>query len=175
MSDQHVRTTRPRRTLTTTTTEVHDMAKKKTGKKATKKKADDVGFRCEVMLRALSIGATTAGLGFEAQRQDLPLELADSTLVDARLNVCLAVDPDQEELFEGALPRIESVADVHRMSVGVGTVAARLTFRRQDVDLETLAAFAGKNATLEVTRVGHAGGIDPAGADATNEDEEPGQ
>lgn len=84
---------------------------KKKAKSSAKQQGESPGFRAEVMLKGLAIGATTAGLGFEAKREDLKLELADQVLVDARLNVRLEVDPDQEELFEGALPKIESVAD----------------------------------------------------------------
>jgi hypothetical protein len=134
------------------------VARKKRAKGAEGNGAVDArGVDAEVMLRQLSVGAEMCGLGFELQRGDVDLEHADRALTDARLEVCLSVAPDQAELFDGALPELRSVADCHRLSVGVGTVAGRLTFARGDVDLETLATFAGKNAHLRASRLGDAG------------------
>lgn len=124
--------------------------------------------RVEVMLKKASIGKVAAGLGIEFTRQDLPLDQADESLREARISCRLSVEPDQEELFEGTKPELVSVADVGRLSVGGGTITATLSFRRDDVDVDALADFAQKNATLDFSRVGDR---DPKAATVAQEGE----
>lgn len=110
--------------------------------------------RVEVMLKKASIGKVAASLGIELQRTDLDLVVADESLREARINCRLSVEPDQEELFEGNKPEMVSVANVGKLSVGGGTITCTLTFQRGDCDLDALADFAQKNATLDFSRVG---------------------
>lgn len=122
--------------------------------KPKREKSAKYDHRVEVMLKKASIGKVAAGLGIEFQRTDLDVNDADESLREAHINCRLSVEPDQEELFDGCKPELVSVADVGRLSVGGGTITATLSFRREDVDVDALADFAQKNATLDFSRVG---------------------
>lgn len=118
-------------------------------------------FRCEVNVKACSVSEKTVALGVEVSRSALDLAAADAALVAARIAVVLSVGDGQAALFEGAdddVPaKVDSVADVSKISVGQSTIGFRLSFRRESVDLDAVAAYAGKTATLDVKRVGVAG------------------
>lgn len=114
-------------------------------------------------LGGVSIGETKCAIAACASRQDLKLGEADALLVGARLRVALEAEEGQEELFPGCdvLPRLVAVADVHRISVSTEDVSFRLSFRRDDVDLENFSAFAGKaGIAAALTRTGEAGAGD---------------
>jgi hypothetical protein len=112
--------------------------------------------RLEVLTKALSVTANTVAIGWEGKREDLTLETADAVLINARMDVRLEVEPDQEELFPGTKPSFHGIGDCSKVSVGSGTVSGRLSFARNGCDLDTLLEFVGKEATLTATRLGFA-------------------
>lgn len=125
-------------------------------------------LRLSAKLTGVSIGETTAAVGFKFSRDLLKVEIADDMLTDARLEVSIGTgDPDQNEMFPRGADKIKSVGDCHGMSVKKGTISARLTFRDQDVDLTALSRLATKEVTMFLERVGTAGD-EPA-------EDEPGQ
>lgn len=130
-------------------------AKKAKGVKAPGANTDMV--RLEVMTKALSVSKDKVAIGWEGKREDLTLETADAVLVNARMDVRLDVEPDQEELFPGTKPSFHGIGDCSKVSVGSGTVSGRLSFARKGADLDTLLEFVGKEATLTATRLGFAG------------------
>ena len=122
---------------------------------AKKKAGESVTFA--VTLKAPAVQKTTVGLGFEFEREALPLEKADALLVGARLQVSLLAVKGQGELFDGPAPEpLESVADCHSLGVKGQTISARLTFRRGDVDMQALIAIGFRSARLTATRIGDA-------------------
>ncbi len=124
--------------------------------------------RLEVMTKALGVTRDKVAIGWEGKREDLTLDTADAVLINARMDVRLEAEPDQEELFEGNNPSFHGIGDCSKVSVGSGTVSGRLSFARKDVDLDTLLEFVGKEATLTATRLGYAG---KASTGPTTEDE----
>ena len=125
-------------------------------------------FRCEVNVKACSVSEKTVALGVEVSRSALDLAAADAALVAARIAVVLSVGDGQAALFEDAddVPaKVDSVAGVSKISVGQSTIGFRLSFRRESVDLDAVAAYAGKTATLDVKRVGVAGEEEPGAPD----------
>lgn len=138
--------------------------KKRPSRTKARAKTQSTGPKIEARakLRGLSVGAGTCGLGFEFSREVVSLEEADAVLVGARLDVSIDAEKGQEEMFDGAIDRVQAVADVHRVSVGRETFGARLTFARDDVEVDSLAAFAGKEATLTLVRTGAVADDEPA-------------
>lgn len=138
------------------------------------RKADAV---LEVKLGTLSVGKTTAGLGFKIDKGKIGLQEVFDLLVGARLDVEISTAPGQQPLFDGAIPSLDSVADVHKLSVGVDDYSGKLTFRRDDTDLESLSELVSQPAEITFRRLGSAGGDDPdeSDGDATPKelDEEP--
>lgn len=157
------------------------MAKKKpAGKKLKirpkKKGPAQDGISCKVQLKRVGIGDKTASIGFKITRALLgpsngaQLELADEVLVNARLDVVIECDKEQAKLFEDADPRIASVADCSSISVTTETISGGLSFKRDEIDLESLTLFANKEATVTLRRIGdRAEGEDEEADDATND------
>lgn len=125
-----------------------------------------VQIEVDAVLAAVSVTEKGAAIGFKLNLEDLAdgptsgLVVAHQVLVESRLELTLEAEDDegQTPMFEGAIPRIESVADCGRISAGATTLAARLSFDRKSVDLDSLMALAGKTALLRARRVGVAGG-----------------
>ena len=151
------------------------MAKKKAAKARPKKKAKPKGgaeadIHCKVKVRAVNVGDGTAAIGFQLARSNvnsedsITLAKADEILVNARLDVALRFE--QRELFEGK-EELLAVGDCAKISVGKETIGGRLSFSRDDVDLEHLATFAGKAAVLTLTRTGER----PAKAGASDDED----
>ena len=129
-----------------------------------------------VQAKGIGVGKTTVGLGFEFERSAMDVEAAVPLFVGARLEVILRLDPEakpedaQTTLLppeaEVELPTVTSIADCHRLSVATESCTARLTFRREDVDMETLLRFASCRARLTVKRIGDARKTDEPGSAA---------
>lgn len=104
------------------------------------------------------VGMTTAGITPKVVRERLALHDADALLTDARVRVRLTADLDEgtADLYPDAKLELTSVADVHRLSVGVEDIGFRLSFRRDDVDVKALCALAGKAVQAYVERLGNA-------------------
>ena len=106
-----------------------------------------------VKLGTLSVQQETVALPVRFERAAFDLADADALFTGARLNVHLRQgdDPAQSGLFPD---EIESVADVHGLSIGTANIGMRLTFRRQDVDLDAAVKLAGLSAVLIARRIG---------------------
>ena len=131
----------------------------------------------EVKLGTLSVGKTTAGLGFKIDKGKIGLQEVFDLLVGARLDVEISTAPGQQPLFDGAIPSLDSVADVHKLSIGLEDYSGKLTFRRDDTDLESLSELVSQPAEITFRRIGSAGeegkneeGEDSDRADATPEE-----
>ena len=114
-------------------------------------------------LGAVSVGARAAAIGIDLPRSALELDQADRVLVDARIDVKLVANAlgngETKEMFEGANDiELEGVADVRRISVGVDSIKARLSFAKGDVDVDTLTRLAGRDCKVTAERTGVAGG-----------------
>lgn len=139
------------------------MARKKDGGAAVEPKA------LKVHIGAVGVQQDTIGAPFKFERSELELGAADALLTGARLEVLMehvGENAKQGVLFEGAEPpQVESVADVRRLSVGSKDVGGRLTFRREDTDLEALATFAARDARITVKRIGDSAAAPEGGAE----------
>jgi hypothetical protein len=145
---------------------------------------DNESVVVNVTLKAVGVTEKGAAIGFECKLEDLGddptdgLTVAHRVLTESRLDVQLDVaeGAEQTALFAGAgPPQIKSVADCGRISAGSTTLTARLSFDRKTVDMDALLAFAGKQATLQVRRVGVAGGTRPADHEEGEIDPETGE
>jgi hypothetical protein len=137
------------------------VAKKKAGKKLKmrpkKTKPSQDGIVCKALLKRVGVGDKTASIGFKIQRALLgpsALALADEVLVNARLDCTIEFDKEQAKLFPDAEPVISSVADCSSISVSSDTVGGGLSFKRDEIDLESLTMFANREATLTLKRIG---------------------
>ena len=144
--------------------------KKPAGKVRSRRAAESVrekkGTVLDLQLGSMSVGKTTAGLGFKIDRNAIGLEDVDALLVGARLDVEIATCPGQAPLFDGAIPSLDSVADVHKLSVGTDGYSGKLTFRREDTDLESLSELVSQSAQVTFRRIGEVKTADEDG-DAT--------
>ena len=104
----------------------------------------------------VSIGdKDTVRLGFKFSRANLDVAEADALLTGAKLTVDARITDGQAELpMEGALPQIQSVADVAHLGVSTDGISAGLSFGRKDVDVEILCDFPGKEGEMVLTRIG---------------------
>jgi hypothetical protein len=109
----------------------------------------------DVQLGSMSVGKTTAGIGFKIDKEKIGLQAAFELLVGARLDV--EIETGQEPLFDGAIPSLASVADVHKLSIGTDGYSGKLTFRRDDTDLESLSEIVSKSAQITFRRIGASG------------------
>lgn len=149
------------------------MAKKKATKRPKKAKtAREPGtISCVAKLKQVSVGDMAASIGFQIDRVLLgggiaSLRAADDVLINARLDVTIEFDEEQAKLFPDLEPSLSAVADSAKVSMGKESLTGRLSFARDDVDLDQLSAFAAKSATLTLTRTG-----DREDADEDGEDE----
>ena len=140
------------------------MAKKKADKKLKmrpkKSRPSTDGITCKAQLKRVGVGDKTASIGFKITRALLgpsaaaQLALADEVLVNARLDCTIEFDKEQAKLFPDAEPTISSVADCSSISVSTESVGGGLSFKRDEIDLESLTMFANREATLTLKRIG---------------------
>lgn len=113
-----------------------------------------------VRFRSFGVGKEAAGMGVSVSREALKTGEAIGLLVGARLEVTLSDGPAGPDMFEehgGSHNSVDSVADVHRLSIGTDDMTFRLSFRKEDTDCEALMGFAEREGTLSVARIGDAG------------------
>lgn len=129
-------------------------------------------LQADVEFMSAGVGKGSASIGVKFAREDLPLRDAERFFCDSRLQstLSLAEDGDEEPLIPDAVPRINGVADCHRFSTGLGDITARLSFKRDDVDLSDLGRFAGRRGRVTVQRIGSASDKGESEADDQHED-----
>lgn len=108
-----------------------------------------------VKFNNVSLGDTTARMGFKVDRSVLKLSQADNLFVNRRLN-CVVVlghtdeQPGETKLFEDDVVTIAGSCDVKGFRATADTFNAALTFSLRDVDVATLAKFSKGAGRLRI-------------------------
>lgn len=111
-----------------------------------------------VELGTVGIGEDTARIGVKVSKEQCNIDAAEEMFCGKRLSIRLEMQlPGEAEgqgvLFDGAKPSITASVKVRRWSSGPKAVTFGLTFDLTSCDVNALAHFAKRNATLYVNSV----------------------
>lgn len=114
--------------------------------------------KLNVKFKGVSIGKTTARIGFEVDRKDQGFGVndAENLFLDSRLEVSMVMDAEQQHI-KGMEPEpLVSVADVKGYGAKADTISAGLTFTLTEIKVESLSHFANRPGEISLKRVGAA-------------------
>lgn len=108
--------------------------------------------------RTVSIAAEVCSIGVSVERAKLGLDVADSVLTDASLQVHLILgddDPNQANFLpEGQAPEIKAGAQCKAIGVSGKRINFTLSIPLDEADLETISQFSASTGRVSCTRKG---------------------
>ena len=122
----------------------------------------------------MSIGKKTAKLGLKIDRAELPLGKMDALMTDARVNILLEIDEEEDgqQIIEQTKPGpFTGIADTKTLGVTSDGYTSGLTFNLKELNTTHLGKFHHANVVLSVDKIGSS--LPPGGAaERDNEDGE---
>jgi len=136
-------------------------------------------LKVPVEFGGVNFGKTKATVVIKIARSKIKDEDINEYLVNCRMDITMAVDPNaeddvpgQEFIFDTAECKISSIADVHRASIGSGDVSARLSFSKESINDGELARFSNQSGMIVIARIGEAGNNSTGDAGIDGDDDQ---
>lgn len=115
----------------------------------------------------ISIGDESASVGLNITIGDMKLEQLTKTLCKRRLSGSILLGdahPDQTELIDKGRVVVSGAFDTGRVSTGPNDVKVRLSFARDEIDVNVLPDFANSEGWLSIDKVDEIPAKKPGGS-----------